>query len=110
MGFLNKNNKKRSKYDLDFFGHIRLPLELGGKLCRVGIFVKLMPDKKTQYLSLKFIDRESVFENKITVKTEKMLAEMINDGSVYELPGVKEKFGEIDNIVIEGFNEVNDEY
>ena len=89
---------------------IRLPLELGGKLCRVGIFVKLMPDKKTQYLSLKFIDRESVFEDKITIKTEKMLAEMINDGSVYELPGVKEKFGEIDNIVIEGFNEVNDEY
>lgn len=114
MGFANRNWDKQNKYDVDFVGYTRMPLEFGGKLCRIGIFVKLMPDKKTQYLSLKFLDMESVLEHRITEKTDRLIRAMIETGDIFELPGVKEKYGdsngEIDEVYIEGFDDVNNEF
>lgn len=110
MGFANRNSKKYGKYDVDFIGLLRLPIEFGGRLCKVGVFVKLMPDRRTQYLSLRFMETESVAENIVTKKTEQMLEHMIRTGEIYELPGVAEKYGDIMSIEVDGFDEVNDEY
>ena len=110
MGFANRNTKKHGREDVDFIGLLRLPIEFGGRLCKVGVFVKLMPDRKTQYLSLRFMEHESIAENIVTKKTEQLLEHMIRSGNVYELPGVKEKYGDIVGIEVEGFDEVNDEY
>lgn len=105
MGFANINYRKANEFDMDFTGELRVPIEYGGQLFRIGVFVKRTPEKK-QYLSIKILDHESVKESGMPKRIEGIVNRMVERGNLGLLSGGVAP----DPIEIEGYDDVNDEF
>jgi hypothetical protein len=113
MGICNIRKYKNDIYDMDFWGYLRMPLELGAYVVRIGVFVKRMPNGN-QYLSLKCIDRETVDEGSLNKRTRELLLELFDNDKIKSIPGINsfEPLIEVKDIEIniDGFDEVNNEW
>jgi hypothetical protein len=113
MGLANINYQKTSPYDADFKGLFRLPLEFGGSIHEIGVFVKQLPDNRGQYISIKFLNKDSVKEDKLNKRTEAIIKEYMNKHSIHLLAGAKDfdiGVEGVDDIVIEGFDDVKNNW
>lgn len=113
MGLLNLRKYKNNIYDLDFWGFMRLPLELGAHVLKIGVFVKRLPNGN-QYLSLKCIDRETVEEGSLNKRTRELLMELFETNQIKAIPGIDSFEPVIEpqqiEVEVKGFDEVNNEW